>query len=250
MTPTKAHHVYALLNPRNRTIFYIGKGQGKRSEAHVIESNDSKNESDKLSEIRRIRSNGNDVDVIYLAKGYKTDKEAKAIEALLIETARHSKEVLGIKCELTNIQRGEHYENVRPFGLCEVNEMFDLEDSKAIEEGKRLLFDFIESNVPIFNLDAKKTTCRVQTKKQSNDFEFRVFPVSDTLIYFEYLYFQPSKALIAHRQIAKSLSEKLSYSLKEKDANVRRRSRASHISQHEMVIADLKEFIATIEEAL
>lgn len=255
MSQTNAHHVYALIDPRNRTIFYIGKGKGKRSEAHVIESNKSNHESNKLKQIRDIHSDGYKVEVIYLAKGYKSSEEAIAIETLLIQTAKNSKEVLGIKCNLTNIQPGEHPENVRAFGLCQVDEIFDLEDPEAILKSSRKLFDSIKTSIPSFNVGSEIKPKRVQTQRQSNDFVIRVYIPNDTTIYFEYLYFRPHITTHHQRHLAKEIYKQLiakesdiKYSLNESHANVSRKSVASQIGQHEIIIDDLNCFISEIKE--
>jgi len=51
------YYVYALIDPRNKKVFYVGKGKGNRIYAHVeaSESIDTK-EIEKIKTIREIRA--------------------------------------------------------------------------------------------------------------------------------------------------------------------------------------------------
>ena len=95
-------YVYALMDPRNDVIFYIGKGQGHRANAHMIEASSPENESRKLERIRDIEASKKKVRTLILARDYEKDDEAYAIESLCIIQARNMGEVFGIKCYLTN----------------------------------------------------------------------------------------------------------------------------------------------------
>jgi hypothetical protein len=97
------YYVYALIDPRNKKVFYVGKGKGNRIYAHVEASElvDVK-EVEKIKTIREIRAAGKDVKHVVVRHGL-TESEAFAVEAAMIDY------IQGIqKYNLTNLQDG-HY---------------------------------------------------------------------------------------------------------------------------------------------
>ena len=96
-------YVYALIDPRNDQIFYIGKGTGNRVFAHEAESGKSpRSEKAKLQRIQEIESTGHDVKRLTLNWGL-TEEEAFAAEATLINLMNYiSPEAL------TNAVAGHH----------------------------------------------------------------------------------------------------------------------------------------------
>jgi hypothetical protein len=65
-------YVYALRDPRNGEVFYVGKGQGERILQHVAESGKNpKSEKAKLKRISQIESAGNQVEHLFLRTGIK-----------------------------------------------------------------------------------------------------------------------------------------------------------------------------------
>ena len=52
------YYVYCLVDPRDKKIFYIGKGVGNRVFNHAADALDENNESLKLDTIREIHSAG------------------------------------------------------------------------------------------------------------------------------------------------------------------------------------------------
>lgn len=88
-------YVYALIDPRDDSIFYIGKGVKRRWLQHGFEG--LKN-SKKWSRIQAIERSGALYRAIYLL-GCKSESEAYLAERLLIQT-------IGLK-RLTNLSRGE-----------------------------------------------------------------------------------------------------------------------------------------------
>lgn len=96
-------YVYALIDPRNDQIFYIGKGTGNRVFAHEAESGKSpRSEKAKLQRIREIEKAGHDVKRLIVNWGL-TEAEAFAAEATLLNLVNY------ITPEsLTNAVAGHH----------------------------------------------------------------------------------------------------------------------------------------------
>lgn len=49
------YYVYALIDPRNNKIFYVGKGNSNRIFSHINESIENPRETEKLETIRAIK---------------------------------------------------------------------------------------------------------------------------------------------------------------------------------------------------
>ena len=78
------YYVYALIDPRNNQVFYIGKGTGNRVFSHEIESGKSqKSEKAKFQKIREIETSGQSVKRVIINWGM-TEAESFAAEASLI----------------------------------------------------------------------------------------------------------------------------------------------------------------------
>ena len=94
MAEALGHYVYLLIDPRDRRVFYVGKGQGDRCLQHFLEDDDS----DKVRRIREIEALGLDVGVELIRHGLASKEEAYLLEAVVIDA-------LG-KDTLTNIAPG------------------------------------------------------------------------------------------------------------------------------------------------
>lgn len=100
-------YVYALRDPRDGTIFYVGKGKENRWFDHIkdAEATSAGEElSLKLSRIREIHDSGHKVDAFLIRHGIATEKGAFDVEAAVIHAYRllESARVSG-GVELTNI---------------------------------------------------------------------------------------------------------------------------------------------------
>ena len=114
-------YVYVLKDPRNSTVFYIGKGKENRVFQHVLGAIESSNESDKLNLIREIIDTNLEVEH-YILRHNLTENQAIEIESACID-------LLGLDY-LTNKVKGH---NSWERGLKTVNEIKQYYDAKIIE---------------------------------------------------------------------------------------------------------------------
>jgi len=81
------YYVYALLDPSNEEIFYVGKGSGNRATSHlkrrVLEADPGSQKSKRIESIRRVTGREPVIDII--RRGIRTSDEAFQIESALID---------------------------------------------------------------------------------------------------------------------------------------------------------------------
>ncbi len=87
-------YVYAYIDPRDESVFYIGKGVGARATDHLFDQA----ESEKVVRINSIIAAGFEPRIDILAHQLRDDLESSRVEASLIE-------LIGVE-KLTNIVRG------------------------------------------------------------------------------------------------------------------------------------------------
>lgn len=130
-------YVYALVDPRDHEVFYVGKGVEHRWLSH-IKSADGATEDDpglKLSRIREIHSAGMAVGVHFLRRQIPSDKLALELEALAIDVL-----VLGNKLDstkygaLTNKVLGHEAIGKRYMSLAEAAHTFIAEEIGEVIE--------------------------------------------------------------------------------------------------------------------
>jgi hypothetical protein len=102
------YYVYALVDPTNDEIFYVGKGTKERLLAHGRDAelrrlNKSKVESQKLDRIDKIKKAGSEVRIDVIRHGIEDEETALLIEAALIDALPN----------LLNEQRGHGVANGR-----------------------------------------------------------------------------------------------------------------------------------------
>ena len=78
------HYVYALRDPRDGQVFYVGKGIGQRVLAHVREALGT-GERAKLERIRSIEAAGLEVQHFIIRSGLASESEALAVEQAVID---------------------------------------------------------------------------------------------------------------------------------------------------------------------
>lgn len=118
------YYVYGLKDPRDTTIFYIGKGVGNRIFQHVEDSHESDLETKKLDRIREIKREGYNVQHLVLRHGM-TEDEAFTVESTLIDLFLFQGQ------QMTNLVQGH---NVQAQGIRTVDEICRLYEPENLEE--------------------------------------------------------------------------------------------------------------------
>ena len=99
-------YVYALVDPRNQEIFYIGKGTGNRVFDHVNGIlNNAEKKTTKLDLIREIKNSGRKV-LQYIIRSSLSEEEAFFLEACLIDVLNFKD--FNLNATLSNIVLGHH----------------------------------------------------------------------------------------------------------------------------------------------
>ncbi|MEV7825903.1 LEM-3-like GIY-YIG domain-containing protein [Microbacterium enclense] len=95
-------YVYALRDPRDVRVFYVGKGVGDRINAHAREAGaDPEGERAKLRTINDIESDGRELDLLFLRTGLD-EQTALTVEQAVIDAFAADGH------PLTNLVRGHH----------------------------------------------------------------------------------------------------------------------------------------------
>ena len=129
------YYVYALVDPRDNRIFYVGKGSGNRVYQHARAALVDDSPSLKLSTIREIKELGLDV-MYYLIRHNLTEQDAYLVESSIMDLLTYpafNKENI-----LTNIVSGHHQWNEGIKTDEEINILYDCPKIKPIP-GDRLL---------------------------------------------------------------------------------------------------------------
>lgn len=122
------YYIYCLVDPKDKNIFYIGKGKGNRVFQHAKAALDKNVKSDKLELIRKIQRRHNPkfnkVKYYFLRSGIETEAEAYEYESLAIDLIR----IIDKKQKpLTNIQTGSHSGQVGLMTLKEIKQKYEPE---------------------------------------------------------------------------------------------------------------------------
>jgi hypothetical protein len=105
------NYVYALRDPRNQEVFYIGKGVGDRILQHKAEAKKNPlSEKAKLQRINEIESRGFEVEHLFLRTGIETSEEALAIEQAVIDAFFANRKNADGGWTLTNLVAGHQHE--------------------------------------------------------------------------------------------------------------------------------------------
>ncbi len=118
-----AYYVYALVDPRDNKIFYIGKGKGDRVFQHAAAAiADNNTHNLKLDTIRSIKSEGKEV-VHYIIRHNLEEQEAFLVESTLIDMLTYSK--FNHNNQLTNLIAGHHQWDEGIKSIEEINAIYD-----------------------------------------------------------------------------------------------------------------------------
>lgn len=132
------HYVYALVDPRNNEIFYVGKGSGTRIYDHARESIAplKAKPSKKTERIRSIICDRQTVGY-YILRHNLTEQEAYIVESTIIDLLTYTRFNLNY-CSMTNIIKGHHQwdDGIKTFG--EICRLYDCDKIEPVE-GERLL---------------------------------------------------------------------------------------------------------------
>ncbi len=109
-------YVYALRDPRDDVVFYVGKGVGNRMFAHVSDALEKPSSTEKLDRIRAIHTAGLEVDHEVVRHGL-TEDQAFEVESALIDW-------LGLE-ELANAVGGHHAEHRGRMTVPEIIARYD-----------------------------------------------------------------------------------------------------------------------------
>lgn len=100
------HYVYCLVDPRDKCIFYVGKGKGNRVFDHARDALTLEDETLKLNKIRDIISLGLSVEHYILRHGIEDANEALRLESSIIDLLTYP--AFNTERILTNIVAGHH----------------------------------------------------------------------------------------------------------------------------------------------
>ncbi len=99
------YYVYALVDPQDQKIFYIGKGKDDRVFRHATDALETEVQSDKLETIRKIINQGKGVQY-YILRHNLTEEVAYIVESTLIDMLTYTN--FNTESILTNLQAGHH----------------------------------------------------------------------------------------------------------------------------------------------
>lgn len=130
------YYVYALVDPRDNKIFYVGKGKGDRVFQHAEDALDEDAKSLKLDTIRAIRKEGKEV-AHYILRHKLTEEVAYIVESTLIDLLTYPK--INRDNLLTNIVAGHHQWDEGIKTTDEINLLYDCSKIELTKEGAETL---------------------------------------------------------------------------------------------------------------
>ena len=129
-------YVYALIDPRDNRIFYIGRGINNRVFSHVNEAVINPRETEKLDTIRAIKNSNQEVKHFIIRHGLE-ENEAILIESVLIDflTFKDFADV----AKITNIASGHNsfIQGIKTVEECEI--LYDCQVLKKEEIKHKIL---------------------------------------------------------------------------------------------------------------
>ena len=130
------YYVYCLVDPRDKKIFYIGKGVGNRVFAHACDALEYEDaNTDKLEKIREIMKSGYEVEH-YIIRHKLTEEDAFTVESVLIDFLTYQE--FNTESLLTNIVAGHHQWNEGIKTVDQIMQIYDCEPL-LLKPGHKLL---------------------------------------------------------------------------------------------------------------
>ena len=130
-------YVYALQDPRDKRIFYIGKGRGNRVFAHALAAIEESEDqlSAKLTLIKLIHAEKLRVNTFILRHGISSEKAAYEIEAAMIDLLfLMDKSADNNYFQLTNEVRGHHHDSLGSMSTDNIVAIYDATRCPEITE--------------------------------------------------------------------------------------------------------------------
>lgn len=135
-------YVYALVDPRDKRIFYVGKGTGDRVYQHVQAALKDDSQSLKLNTIREIMALGLEVKY-YIIRHNLTESEAYLVESSIIDLLTYP--AFNKDNILTNIVSGHHQWDEGIKTNEEINILYDCPKIEPIHGDRLLLVSLNQS---------------------------------------------------------------------------------------------------------
>jgi hypothetical protein len=134
-------YVYALVDPRDDSVFYIGKGTGNRVFAHAAAAADLAAEpTAKLDRIRAVNDAGREVECFIIRHGIESERLAYEIEAAVIDTLRLLDPDLNTdRFQLTNAVLGHRHALKGLAHASQVASLYDAPPAPPFDEAVLLL---------------------------------------------------------------------------------------------------------------
>ncbi len=130
------YYVYCLVDPRDKRVFYVGKGVRNRVFAHANDALELEDfATDKLDKIREIISAGYKVNH-YIIRHKLTEEDAFTVESVLIDFLTYQN--FNMESLLTNIVAGHHQWNEGIKTADEIKQLYDCEPLQ-LRHGHKLL---------------------------------------------------------------------------------------------------------------
>lgn len=124
------YYVYALRDPRDNEVFYIGKGKGERIIQHLAEAGkdyDPEVESKKIDRIYSIEASGQSVEHLFLRWGIEDEDTAFTVEQAVIDAFAAAGK------DLTNRVKGHKSSELGLASLQTVVSLFEADPLPAID---------------------------------------------------------------------------------------------------------------------
>lgn len=116
------HYVYLYLDPRDKRVFYIGKGKGDRVLAHLADDS----HTERAARIKELRALQLEPQIEILRYGLNSQKEASLVESAAID-------LIGVS-DLTNVVRGHGASEAGRSRLEDLTQELEAKDAEITDK--------------------------------------------------------------------------------------------------------------------